>query len=99
MPNIDPDPTAQIESLPRQLLATVEAAGQLQGVCERMDGEAFLPVTIDDLTSGIYRRVLDFGRLFGTASPYGAASAPRPDLDIAAVTCGCTTWAWCSSAM
>ncbi|WP_437933558.1 hypothetical protein [Sorangium sp. So ce341] len=52
--------------------ARVEAAGdqraredvvQLRGLCERMDAEAFLPVTSEELTSQIYRRVIEFGRL------------------------------------
>jgi hypothetical protein len=40
-----------------------EALVQLRGLCERMDAEAFLPVTAEELTTQIYRRVIEFGRL------------------------------------
>ncbi len=60
----------------RRLLASVraelEATGerdrvadlaQLDGLCERMDTEAFLPVTRSELSSPVYRRVLEFSDL------------------------------------
>lgn len=37
--------------------------GQLQGLCDRMDSEAFLPVTSEELTTHVYRRVVEFGAL------------------------------------
>ncbi|WP_437595669.1 hypothetical protein WMF28_24140 [Sorangium sp. So ce590] len=40
-----------------------EDVAQLRGLCERMDAEAFLPVTSEELTTQIYRRVIEFGRL------------------------------------
>lgn len=42
---------------------TREDLVQLRGLCERMDAEAFLPVTSEELTTQIYRRVIEFGRL------------------------------------
>jgi hypothetical protein len=36
---------------------------QLDGLCEHMDTEAFLPVSSEELTSGVYRRVIDFANL------------------------------------
>jgi hypothetical protein len=52
------------------ILGRVESVGdrkaqgdviQLLGLCERMDSEAFLPLTSEELTSQVYRRVLQFG--------------------------------------
>lgn len=52
--------------------ASVEAAGdmarsgdvrQLAGLCERMDSEAFLPLTDEELSSSIGRRIHQFGSL------------------------------------
>jgi hypothetical protein len=34
---------------------------QLQGLCDRMDEDAFLPISSDEVTSSIYRRVAEFG--------------------------------------
>ncbi|NUO49317.1 MAG: hypothetical protein HOV80_10720, partial [Polyangiaceae bacterium] len=42
------------------LLADV---AQLAGLCDRMDSEAFIPVTSEELTSKIYRRVHEFGQI------------------------------------
>lgn len=42
---------------------TREDVMQLRGLCERMDAEAFLPVTSEELTTQIYRRVIEFGRI------------------------------------
>lgn len=36
---------------------------QLQALCDRMDTEAFLPVTSEELTSHAYRRVVEFGAI------------------------------------
>lgn len=36
---------------------------QLAGLCERMDAEAFIPVTAEELTSNVYRRVHEFGQM------------------------------------
>jgi hypothetical protein len=36
---------------------------QLEGLCARMDQNAFLPVTSEELTSPIYRRVAEFGNI------------------------------------
>ncbi|WP_438013774.1 hypothetical protein WMF18_22880 [Sorangium sp. So ce315] len=41
---------------------------QLRGLCERMDAEAFLPVTSEELTTQVYRRVIEFGRLVDEVS-------------------------------
>jgi hypothetical protein len=43
-----------------ELLADV---AQLEGLCARMDSEAFIPVTSEELTSNVYRRVHEFGVL------------------------------------
>lgn len=40
---------------------TAEDLSQLRGLCERMDTEAFLPVTSEELSSHAYRRVIEFG--------------------------------------
>lgn len=40
-----------------------EDVGQLRGLCERMDAEAFLPITSEELTTQIYRRVIEFGSI------------------------------------
>lgn len=42
------------------LLADV---AQLDGLCERMDSEAFIPVTSEELTSQVFRRVHEFGQI------------------------------------
>jgi hypothetical protein len=36
---------------------------QLLGLCERMDSEAFIPVTAEELTTNVYRRVHEFGTI------------------------------------
>ena len=36
---------------------------QLLGLCERMDTEAFIPVTEEELSSNVYRRVHEFGTI------------------------------------
>lgn len=36
---------------------------QIQGLCDQMDTTAFLPVTGDDLTTNVYKRVLQFSDL------------------------------------
>lgn len=41
----------------------VEDIAQLDGLCDRMDAEAFLPVSSDELTSSVYRRVIEFGTI------------------------------------
>jgi hypothetical protein len=43
-----------------ELLADV---AQLDGLCARMDSEAFIPLTSEELTSKIYRRVHEFGSI------------------------------------
>lgn len=40
-----------------------EDIAQLQGLCDRMDQEAFLPISSDELTSSIYHRVVEFGTI------------------------------------
>jgi len=40
-----------------------EDIAQLEGLCDRMDQEAFLPISSDELTSSIYRRVFEFGTI------------------------------------
>ncbi len=40
-----------------------EDIAQLQGLCERMDAEAFLPISSEELTSSMYRRVVEFGTI------------------------------------
>jgi hypothetical protein len=60
----------------RHLLSTIHAQleaknerqaaqdiAQLQGLCDRMDTEAFLPISSEELTSSIYRRVVEFGTI------------------------------------
>lgn len=42
------------------LLADV---AQLDGLCARMDSEAFIPMTSEELTSKVYRRVREFGAI------------------------------------
>ncbi len=41
----------------------VEDIGQLEGLCARMDAEAFLPIAAEELTSHVYRRVLEFNAI------------------------------------
>jgi hypothetical protein len=52
------------------LLVRVEAANdrraaddlvQLRGLCSRMDSDAFLPISSEELTTHVYRRVAEFG--------------------------------------
>jgi hypothetical protein len=43
-----------------ELLADV---AQLDGLCARMDSEAFIPLTSEELTSNVYRRVHEFGAI------------------------------------
>jgi hypothetical protein len=43
----------------RDLTAAADLA-QLQGLCERMDAEAFIPITHEELTDHRFRRVLEF---------------------------------------
>lgn len=59
-------------SLLTALLADVEAAGeqivaadlrQLQGLCEREDAEAFLPLTSEELTGNVGQRIIQFSDL------------------------------------
>jgi hypothetical protein len=45
-----------------ELLADV---AQLDGLCNRMDSEAFIPLTSEELTSSVYRRVHEFGAIVG----------------------------------
>jgi hypothetical protein len=59
-------------SVLRRLAAAADAAGearslsdiaQLDGLCQREDSEAFLPVTSEELTGSSGRRVMDFSNL------------------------------------
>lgn len=43
--------------------AALADVAQLLGLCERMDTEAFLPVTESELSSKLYRRVHEFGEI------------------------------------
>jgi hypothetical protein len=43
--------------------AAREDVAQLRGLCDRMDTVAFLPVTSEELTTHIYRRVAQFGEI------------------------------------
>jgi hypothetical protein len=42
-----------------EVFATADI-GQLDGLCDRMDSEAFIPVTSDELTDHRFRRILEF---------------------------------------
>jgi hypothetical protein len=65
----------------RRLLASIRAAvegagesevahdiAQLEGLSERMDTDAFLPVSPEELSSAIFRRVVEFGRIVDDAT-------------------------------
>jgi hypothetical protein len=58
-----------------ELLADV---AQLEGLCARMDSQAFIPLTSEELTSSVYRRVHEFGSivddLVATAVAHGFMS-------------------------
>lgn len=64
---------------------TLADVAQLDGLCARMDSEAFIPLTSVELTSNIYRRVHEFGQIVddvvatltaeGTISTKGLRSA------------------------
>src|SRR6185436_1568766 len=41
----------------RSVLADI---AQLQGLCARMDSEAFIPITSEELTDHRYRRIIEF---------------------------------------
>jgi hypothetical protein len=43
--------------------AAREDVAQLRGLCDRMDAVAFLPVTSEELTTPVYRRVIEFGQI------------------------------------
>ena len=43
--------------------STSEDLAQLEGLCDRMDQDAFLPVSAEELTSSIFRRVAEFGTI------------------------------------
>jgi hypothetical protein len=43
--------------------AVVADVDQLLGLCQRQDDEAFIPLTSEELTSAVYRRVHEFGRV------------------------------------
>ncbi len=43
--------------------ATREDVVQLRGLCARMDNEAFLPLMSEELTTQVYRRVIQFGSI------------------------------------
>ena len=58
---------------------TAEDIAQLDGLCDRMDTTAFLPVSSEELTASTYRRVIEFGTIVddvaGKLVDRGAASA------------------------
>lgn len=58
---------------------TAEDIAQLDGLCDRMDSSAFLPVSSDELTTSTYRRVIEFGAVVddvaGKLVDRGVASA------------------------
>ncbi len=57
---------ARLDSVADRLVLTdIE---QLAGLCERMDSQAFIPVTGDELTLGAYRRVIDFAAMLDDIS-------------------------------
>lgn len=43
--------------------AAVEDIAQLEGLCDRMDSTAFLPLSPEELTSSVYRRVVELGKI------------------------------------
>lgn len=65
----------------RRLLASIRASldragakqgvadvDQLDGLCARMDAEAFIPVSAEELSSGLFRRVAEFGGMIDEIS-------------------------------
>jgi hypothetical protein len=46
---------------------------QLDGLCARMDSEAFIPLTSEELTSNVYRRVHEFGAIVNDLAATAAA--------------------------
>jgi len=46
--------------------ASVADIAQLQGLCDRQDSEAFIPVTAEELTGHHYRRVVEFSDIVDT---------------------------------
>ncbi|MDB4980186.1 MAG: hypothetical protein JWM82_938 [Myxococcales bacterium] len=42
---------------------TAEDIAQLDGLCDRMDTDAFLPVSSEELTTSTYRRIVEFGSI------------------------------------
>jgi hypothetical protein len=49
-------------------LPAAQDLAQLQGLCERMDAEAFIPVTDEELTDHRFRRVLEFCDIVDTVT-------------------------------
>jgi hypothetical protein len=47
---------------------TVGDIAQLEGLCERMDQDAFLPLSSEELTSGIHRRIFELGKIVDDAT-------------------------------
>jgi hypothetical protein len=46
----------------------IEDVGQLDGLCDRMDTEGFLPLTAEELSSSIPRRVFQMGKIVDDAT-------------------------------
>jgi len=51
------------DNLPSADASLRSDVNQLQSLCDRMDSEAFLPLTDEELASSAGRRVIDFGKL------------------------------------
>ena len=57
--------------------AVVADVQQLLGLCERMDTEAFIPITNAELTATVYRRVHEFGAVVDDVAAQLAAESDR----------------------
>lgn len=57
--------------------AILADVAQLLGLCERMDSEAFIPVTSLELTTNVYRRVHEFGEVVDQVTAKLAAGSDR----------------------
>jgi hypothetical protein len=60
--------------------AMLADVAQLFGLCEKMDSEAFIPVTSEELTTQVYRRVHEFGVIVDEVTAQ-LASGPNRVLD------------------
>lgn len=57
--------------------AMLADVSQLLGLCEKMDTEAFIPVTSEELTTNLYRRVHEFGAIVDEVTAQLASGADR----------------------